>query len=152
MALFAKDVWVLTIMANLVLSVFLMWRFWYIHYQWLTISTVLAVAADGFLWICHQMNYPMYEVSRLITLSGIFFILNLMVIWEAKWLKDTTVEKAVVAQVILSVVALILKHEHYLWPAYYVEIFNRAFNLGVVLLFIAIFAQRSPYEPSETSA
>src|SRR5271170_7924815 len=146
MVTFALWVWILTLIGNVVLSLFLVAQNYYIRFGWLTVSAVAAVAADGLLWWCRANNYALYEPIRLFIFYALFWILNVLIIVEAWKLGERRVRIPVEIQLGLAIAGLLTHRFDFPWFAYYFECFTRFFNLCVIIYFITIFSQENRYD------
>jgi len=143
---FSLYVWILTLVGNVVLALFLVGQRYYVRFGWLTISTVLAVAVDALLWWCHVYTHTLYEPLRLFIFYALFNILNILVIWESWKLGERRVRVPIEIQFGLAMVALLAHHGNFPWFTYYFECFTRLFNLIVIVWFITIFSKENRYE------
>ncbi|HEY3620744.1 MAG TPA: hypothetical protein VGK96_28405 [Candidatus Sulfotelmatobacter sp.] len=140
-------VWILSLIGNVVLALFLVcWRY-YIQWGWLTISTIAAVFCDFLLFKCHFLYNPAYEHLRFFIFYVLFWVLDALVIWEAYRLRNKLVQTLVEIQLGLALAGMLLKHLPFPWTAYYLELFARFFNLIVIVLLLNMFHRRSDYAP-----
>ena len=145
---FALIVWILTIIANVVLALFLIGHYYYIRFGWLTVSATASVGADFLLWWCHANNHALYEPIRLFIFYALFWILDVLIIWEAWKLREGRVRIPVEMQLVLAIIGLLTHRFYFPWFTYYFECFARFFNLGVVIYFVSIFSRENKfYEP-----
>lgn len=144
----ALFVWLFSICGNVMLTLLLVGRGYYIRFGWLTLSTALAVAVDALMWWCHTYDHQLFEPLRLFIFYALFWLLNVLVIWEAYRLREPRVQVPVEIQLGLAVVALLTHRFHFPWFTYYLECFSRLFNLCVIVWFISIFSKENRfYEP-----
>jgi hypothetical protein len=146
MAKVAIYVWILTLIGNVTLALFLVAQSYYIRFGWLTASTVIAVAVDALMWWCHTYNHHLFEPVRMFIFYALFWLLNVLVIFEAWKLGERRVRIPVEIQLGLAIVGLLAHRFHFPFFTYYFECFTRFFNLCVIIYFVTIFSQENRYD------
>lgn len=132
-------VWAATLFGNAILLLLLTWREYYIRYNWLSISVAVSIVVDMLLLKAHTQSHPLYEPLRIFIFYGVFYILDVAVIWEAWCLRDKRVRIPVEIQFAVSLAALLAKHTQFVWGAYFIECSLRWINLLVILFFCWTF-------------
>ena len=141
-------VWIVTLIGNVVLSLLLVAHQFYIRFGWLTLSTVLAVLVDFLLWWCHTYNHILYGPLRLFIFYALFWLLNVLVIWESWRLAERRVRIPVEIQLGIALGCLLAQRFDFPHFTYYFECFARGFNLLVIAYFINIFSKENRfYDP-----
>lgn len=138
-------VWILTLIGNVTLALFLVAQCYYIRLGWLTVSAVVSVAVDFLLWWCHANNHALYEPLRLFIFYALFYLLNALVIWEAWKARERRVRIPVEIQLGLAVVGLLAHRFHFPYFTYYLECFSRLCNLCVIVFFVTIFSKENKF-------
>lgn len=108
-------------------------------------SCVYSVIADPILQRIHLQAHGVYA-HALLASQIIVFILNILIVAESWWIGERRVRTWVEIQILADVIALLLKHEGYLWANYYTNAATLLFSMVMLYYFSYIF--RSPYEPS----
>jgi len=138
-------VWIVTLFANTILTLLLIFNGWYVRYGWLTLTCLLAVVADGVMWWCHTYTHSLYEPLRLFIFYFLFYALDALVIWEAWRWNNRRVRLPMEILLGVSLVVIATKKADLLWVTYFLECGLRWFNMLITLYFISQFRREAKY-------
>lgn len=146
MRILADIILFLTLSGNVILSLLLVGNRWWIRYNWLTISAIMAILADFAMQFIHFHDHPSFEPLRIFLCYALWPILNILVIWEAFRLGNKVVQYCTEIQLGLLIGWPLIQRAGWHWTAWYVEVISAIFNVFVIAWFITIFRHEAHYE------
>ena len=144
-----KIVTVLTMIGNTILVLLLVWRGWSARLQWLTITSLLAVAADFIWFFLNTISAWLYDESRIIVVYWFFQVLFGLIVFEAWKANVKGLERLFVVQFSSSLICLFAHQHGYTHAVYQMENCNTVLNLLGIIWCIFRFRGEPRYEPSE---
>ncbi len=124
----------LTVLANLILCVIVVYGGYFRRYTWLTYFAAFVIFTDAFLYRVHTLQPAVYDQAlTCVHFSYVFF--NLMVIF---WTDDRRIAFPVELQLLVEFVAFLTKRAEFLWATYYLRCGLAVSNLLMLTYFIFI--------------
>ena len=139
--------WAFTAIGNVILSILLFARKYYIRYGFLLLWCISSVLIDGLALYGMIKGASLYPHYWLFIRYLLTFAIEALVIFEAFRWREWRVEYPVSIQLFLGILSLVLTNSlHYGWAVYYFECFTRFFNMGTILWMVFIFSKEFRHE------
>ncbi len=133
------------IIGNIIIVLLMLYRGWAGRLQWFAIMTALAVLVDCLCYFIHGFDHQLYAPLRVFMLYWLFPILEAVCAWEAHWVGIRWLEKLMLVQVGLAVIALLAHLHGDSMTVYRLEMFIIYVNLAGIIWCISKFRKEANY-------
>jgi hypothetical protein len=136
----------MTLIGNIILSLVMLWRGYWVRYGWLLTWAILSVLADVFIQNIHSQHHSLY--AGLLDLTyWLFIILKILVFFESWLLKNGRVFIPILFQSGMDLIAHVVHQTDFRWTYWYMECGLRFTNLLIIYWFILLFKEEPKHEP-----